>query len=249
MPRRPGLDGDAGRDYPVVVLAPLLAILLVAPASALDVDAPGRPALAARAGIEALPVEARVELRQMFLRYREEVARRAEQGWRSGLLNDAVIEDVDEPFQPARLLEDALKSRRKELADLEDELSKTGRDASERDKLSDKVQAKKKNIAALGRKLRREIGICRDWSDDVWSLLTKLGPENWAVDDRRRTAPPFHTAAVACAPMDAPSVCVVFDPWPDGQAQVYAFTAWDEKDPGGRIPANYFLHGLPEKAP
>jgi hypothetical protein len=30
---------------------------------------------------------------------------------------------------------------------------------------------------------------------------------------------------------------------------VYAFPAWDAHEPGGRIPADYFIHGLPEKAP
>ncbi|MFI5345399.1 MAG: hypothetical protein ACHQ51_03390 [Elusimicrobiota bacterium] len=231
------------------MIAPLLALLMISPASALDTDAPGRPALRAREAIEALPVEARVELREMYFRYRDEVSRRLDQGWESGLLNDAVIEDVDEPFQPARLLEDALASRRKELADLQDAFAKTTRDAPEYGKLARKVEEKKTAVEKLKRKLRREIGICRDWSDDVWSLLTKMNLDNWNVDDRRRTAPPFHTAAVACAPADDPTVCLAFDPWVGGQAQIYAFNAWDDKEPGGRIPADYFLHGLPEKAP
>ncbi len=231
------------------MLAPLLAVLLCVPASALDADAPGRPALRAKEAIEALPVEARVELRQMFFAYRDQVARRLDQGWESGLLNDAVIEDVDEPFQPARLLEDALKSRRKELADVQDAYSKTARDDPGREKLAEKVEAKKKAVARLKGKLNREIGICRDWSDDVWSLLTKMNLDNWAVDDRRRSASPFHTSAVACAPTEDPTVCLAFDPWSNGQAQVYAFTAWDERADGGRIPADYFIHGLPEKAP
>jgi len=231
------------------VIALLLALLITPPAAALDVDAPGEPALRARAAIEALPVEARVELRQMFRRYREEVARRLEQGWESGLLNDAVIEDVDEPFQPARLLEDAEKNRKKELAALEAALKTSDADANEHGKLLAKLRDKQDDLDRLRRKLGREKGICRDWSDDVWSLLTKMNLDNWTVDDRRRTARPYHTAAVACAPADEPTVCLAFDPWSEGQAQVYAYPAWDGHEPGGRIPADYFLHGLPEKVP
>lgn len=231
------------------MVALLLALLMTPPAAALDVDAPGPPALRARASIEALPVEARVELRRMFLRYREEVARRLEQGWEAGLLNDAVIEDVDEPFQPARLLEDAEKNRKKELAALEAALKKSSADANEHGKLLAKLRDKQDDLERLRRKLGREKGICRDWSDDVWDLLTKMNLDNWTVDDRRRTARPYHTAAVACAPVEAPTACLAFDPWSEGQAQVYAFPAWDAHEPGGRVPADYFLHGLPEKSP
>ncbi|MDE2510258.1 MAG: hypothetical protein KGL74_03965 [Elusimicrobia bacterium] len=231
------------------MIALLLVLLAAAPSAALDADAPGLPAQRAREAIDALPVEARVELRRMFFQYRDEVTRRLDQGWEYGLLNDAVIEDVDEPFQPARLLEDALKSRRKELADDEDLLSKTPRDSADYGRAARKVDAKKEDVDRLSRKLRREIGICRDWSDDVWSLLTKMNLDDWAVDDRRRTAPPYHTAAVACAPEDQPTVCLAFDPWATGQPQIYAYSAWDDKSPGGRIPADYFMHGLPEKVP
>lgn len=231
------------------MVALLLALLTISPAAALDVDAPGPPALRARAAIEALPVEARVELRKMFLRYREEVARRLEQGWEPGLLNDAVIEDVDEPFQPARLMEDAEKNRKKELTALEAALKKSDADAAEHGKRMAKLRDKQDDLDRLRRKLGREKGICRDWSDDVWSLLTKMNLDDWTVDDRRRTARPYHTAAVACAPIDEPTVCLAFDPWSEGQAQVYAFPAWDGHEPGGRVPADYFLHGLPEKAP
>lgn len=231
-------------------MVPLFAVLFLAgPAAALNADAPGPPAVRARSAIETLPVEARVELRAMFIRYREEVARRQDQGWEQGLLNDAVIEDVDEPFQPARLLEEAGKNRRKELAALEAALKKADQDANEYGKLLQKIEGKKADLESLHLKLAREKGICRDWSDAVWSLLTSLKPEHWSVDDRRRGARPFHTAAVACAPPEDPVVCLAFDPWPAGLPQAYAFPAWDAKEPGGRIPADYFLHGLPEKAP
>jgi hypothetical protein len=41
----------------------------------------------------------------------------------------------------------------------------------------------------------------------------------------------------------------VFDPWTEGKPSVYAFQAWDAKQAGARLPAEYLLHGLPEKAP
>lgn len=227
----------------------LLAVLLSAPSAALDVDAPGRPALRARDAIEALPVEDRVELRKMFFRYRDEVARRLEQGWEYGILNDAVIEDVDEPFQPARLLEDAEKHRVADLEALKAGLVKTKDDANAHGLLMLKIRDKNDELDRLRRRLGREKGICRDWSDDVWYALTKMDLEDWSVDDRRRTARPYHTAAVACAPLDEPTVCLAFDPWSEGKPLIYAFSAWDEKDPGGRIPNDYFIHGLPEKVP
>ena len=231
------------------MVALLLALLMSPPAAALDPDAPGAPALRARAAIEALPVEARVELRKMYFRYRAEVVRRREQGWQAGLLSDSVIEDVDVPFQPIRLLEDAEKNRLKELANLESARAKLSADANEYGKLTQKIQDKKDVVQSVQKKLRREKGICRDWSDDIWSMLTAMKLNQWTVDDRRRTAPPYHTAAIVCAPDEQPTVCLAFDPWSDGQALVYAFTSWDEKEPGGRVPADYFLHGLPEKAP
>ena len=42
-------------------------------------------------------------------------------------------------------------------------------------------------------------------------------------------------------------VCLAFDPWEDGRPNVYAYSAWDESSPGGRFPAEYFLHGLPDR--
>jgi hypothetical protein len=231
------------------VRALLLAVLLAAPAGATDLDAPGVPAQRAREAIDALPVESRVELRKMYMHYREEVARLLDQGWESGLLSDAVIEDVDEPFQPARLLEDAHTARRKELDALQASLDKTSRDSTDYGKLLHKIEAKKDEVDALRRKLKREKGICRDWSDAVWYVLTQLNPDDWTVDDRRRNARPFHTAAVACAPADQPTVCLAFDPWAEGKPDVIAFAAWDENESGGRLPADYFLHGLPEKVP
>lgn len=231
------------------MIALILALLMAAPAAALDEDAPGRPALKARDAIDALPAEAKVELRNMFLKYRDELSRRQEQGWESGVLSDAVIEDVDEPFQPARLLEDALRKRRSELADLQAALDKTSRDSTDYGKLLHKIEDKKDAISRARRRQGREKGICRDWSDDVWFLFQGMNLDDWTADDRRRTARPFHTAAVACAPPDDPAVCLAFDPWETGKPDVFAFGAWDAHEPGGRLPPDYFLHGLPEKVP
>lgn len=232
-----------------VVKALLLALLIAPAAGAIDVEEPGAPALHARDVIETLPLEARLELRRMYMKYREEVAARMEQGWSSGLLSDAVIEDVDDPFQPARLLEESEKNRRQHLADQEAALAKMSRDSTDYGRQLARIENEKEVVARARRKNAREKGICRDWSDDVWYLLTKMGLDQWTVDDRRRESRPFHTAAVACSPQEDPRVCLVFDPWTEGKPSVYAYAAWDAKDPGGRIPAEYFLHGLPEKAP
>ena len=227
----------------------LLAVLLAPGAAAIDVEAPGAPALRMRDAVQALPLDARLELRRMYMRYREEVEKRLEQGWSPGLLSDAVIEDVDDPFQPARLLEEEDQARSKKLADLQASLAKTGAESSDYSRLSDKIETQKIAADDARKKNVREKGICRDWSDDVWSLLTKMNPDQWVVDDRRRTSRPFHTGAVVCSPPEGPTVCLVFDPWAEGKPSVYAFPAWDAKQPGGRLPAEYFLHELPEKAP
>ncbi len=235
--------------YPVVVKALMLAVLLVPGAAAIDTEAPGESAQRARDAIEALPLDARLELRRMYMRYRDEVDGRLEKGWTPGLLSDAVIEDVDDPFQPARLLEDADAARQKELNDLQDSMKTVGADSRDYTRLSAKIETAKLAAEKARKKNLREKGICRDWSDDVWYALTKMKPSEWTVDDRRRTARPFHTGAVACSPPEQPSVCLVFDPWVTGKAAIYSFTPWDAHEAGGRIPADYFLHGLPEKAP
>jgi hypothetical protein len=231
------------------VRALLLALLLTPCAGAIDAEQPGAPALRARDAVEALPLEARLELRRMYMRYRDEVALRADQGWTPGLLSDAVIENVDDPFQPARLLEDTEKNRRKFLAAQQAALAKIGADSPDYARQLRRIRDEKEVVARAHRKNSREKGICRDWSDDVWYLLTKMELDQWTVDDRRREARPFHSAAVACSPQEDPTVCLAFDPWTEGEPSVYAYQAWDAKEAGGRLPAEYFLHGLPEKAP
>lgn len=244
-----GLTAQAAGAYPSGVRLFAFLLLLAPAAAAMDVDAPGVPARRAHDQIEQLPPEARVELRKMFLKYRDEVTRRLEGGWGYGVLSDAVIEDVDEPFQPARQLEDALKVRGAELEKLQAAASKMNHDTAEYGKTLRKIQDKKDALERARRLSRREMGICRDWSDDVWSVFTAMGLDHWSVDDRRRTTRPFHTGAVACSPVEEPAVCLVFDPWVRGKPDVFSFGAWDEQAPGGRVPADYFLHGLPEKVP
>jgi hypothetical protein len=204
-----------------------------------------------RSRLDALPAAARAELRRMFLAYRAEVSKRLEQGWEAGAIDDAVIEDVDQPFLPARQLEDAVAARRKEEADLRATLAKTSRDDPEYGRLLARIRAKAAERAALEKRLRRDKGICRDWSDDVWSVFAGMDLQYWSVRDQRRGARPYHTAAVACSPPDSDSTaaCLAFDPWWTGLPDVFAFDTWDAKTDGGRLPPDYFLHDLPEKAP
>ena len=225
-----------------------MALLLVLPASA---EPPGRPALRTRARLDALPVEARAELRKLYFRYVDVVSQRLDQGWKEGVLTEAVIEDVDEPFQPARLLAASVQKRQQEVSSLEKTLAKAPPDAPEHAATLRRLNAKKSDLKAAETKLGREKGLCRDWSDMIWSEITTLNPSYWAVEDRRRQARPFHTGAVLCASQedDSHPACLVFDPWEEGKPEVFAFEAWDSHDLGGKIPADYFLHVLPEKAP
>lgn len=226
----------------------LLALSLALPSAA---EPPGEAALRARRLLDALPVEARVELRKMYFRYRAAVSHRLESGWGYGVLSEAVIEDVDEPFQPARLLEDAVSKRKTEIAALEESLSKSSADRPDYAKTRRLIRDKKTQLEATLRKVSREKGICRDWSDAVWWELTSMNPSHWTVEDRRRQARPFHTGAVVCTSEDDPGrgICLVFDPWESGKADVFAIETWDTHESGGQIPADYFLHDLPEKTP
>jgi hypothetical protein len=229
------------------VHALLLALLLASPASAQEPEA-GLRAQQARERVDALPAEARVELKKMYRRYKEVVARKLEVGWRTGVLSEAVIEDVDEPFQPARLVEGMITLRRKEVEKLQESLAELNGDDPYKDKrLRSVLEAKKTELATLVDRNKREKGLCRDWSDLIWSELVAMELEHWGARDERRATRPYHTAAVVCSPADSPAVCLVFDPWEDGRPNVYAHMAWDESAPGGRFPAEYLLHGLPDK--
>ncbi|MDP3543981.1 MAG: hypothetical protein Q8T11_16065 [Elusimicrobiota bacterium] len=224
-----------------------LAVILAVPASAQEEEA-GLAAQQAREQIEALPVEARVELKKMFRRYRDAVARKLEGGWRPRVLSEAVIEDVDEPFQPARLVEGMIDLRKKEIAELQESLNarKEGDYRMEK-RLNAALAAKREALDTLISMNRREKGLCRDWSDLIWSEFTAMELEHWGARDERRATRPYHTAAVACSPAESPTVCLAFDPWEDGRPNVYAYRSWDESTPGGRFPAVYLIHGLPDR--
>lgn len=225
----------------------LLACSAAATASAQKAET-GPRAQKARELVDALPVEARVELKKMYRRYKDVVARKLESGWRTGILSEAVIEDVDEPFQPARLVSGMIELRKQEVAKLQEALKALASDDPYNDKrLRAALEAKLEELRSLVSRNKREKGLCRDWSDQIWSEFMSLDLEYWGVRDERRAARPYHTAVVACSPADSPAVCLVFDPWEDGRPNVFAYEAWDESAPGGRFPAEYFLHGLPDK--
>lgn len=233
----------------------LAGMLLAARPAAADVgNAPGRAAAKSRRLIENLPVEARVELRRMYRRYAEAVSTRLEQGWRSGLLDEGAIsgEGVSEqPFQPARLIEDMLRSRRREIKDLEASLARMSPDDDlpAYNRLRRQINAKTAELVELRAKSARGKGLPRDWSDLVWHEFVEMNLSHWTPRDEVRRARPFHAAAVACSPAQAPVVCLAFDPWREGDADVFAFDAWDDDVLGGRFPRDYLLHDLPAKAP
>lgn len=229
----------------------IAALLACAPASADVGEASGRPAAKSRRLIENLPVEARVELRKMYRRYADAVATRLEQGWTPGLLDEESISGEAGDFRPARLTEDMIKVRRREIRDLEAAFEKKTPEKDRPDYVRARalIKTKTQELAELRGLATRDKGLCRDWSDLVWHTLTQLDLEHWSVRDAVRSARPFHTAAVACSPADVPVVCLAFDPWKEGRADVYAFDAWDDATMGGRFPRDYLLHELPETAP
>jgi len=229
------------------VRALALALLLAVPASAQEAET-GARAQHTRELVDALPVEARVELKKMYRRYKQAVSRKLDEGWHTGLLSEAVIEDVDEPFQPARLLTGMIELRKQELVKLQESLADLPDGEPSKDKrLRSAIDDKRRELAALVSRNKREKGLCRDWSDMIWSEFTAMNLEHWGARDERRATRPYHTAAVACSPADSPAVCLAFDPWEDGRPNIFAYSAWDEAAPGGRFPAEYFLHGLPDR--
>lgn len=242
-----GLDAGWPVDYAVVVRSFILALVLASPVCAQEAET-GLRAQQTREKIDALPAEARVELKKMYRRYKDAVARRLDAGWSTGLLSEAVIEDVDEPFQSARLVEGMIELRKKEVVRLQEALKGVSPDDPYNDKRArGALAAKRDELRDLISRNKREKGICRDWSDLVWSEFMAMNLEHWGARDERRATRPYHTAAVACSPADSSEICLVFDPWEDGRPTVYAYSAWDESAPGGRFPAEYFLHGLPDK--
>lgn len=214
-------------------------------------EASGRPAAKSRRLIENLPVAARAELRKMYRRYADAVATRLEQGWIPGLLNEATISGEAGDFRPARLTEEMIKARRREIRELEAAFEQKTPEKDRPDYVRARrlITTKTAELAELRERATRDKGLSRDWSDLVWHTFTQMDLEFWSARDAVRSARPFHTAAVACAPADAPLVCLAFDPWREGRADVYAFDAWDENVPGGRFPRDYLLHELPESAP
>jgi hypothetical protein len=245
-PKGRGLDAAASGDYPLVVRAVSLLLLLAVSVSAQEAES-GLRAQKARELVESLPAEARVELKKMYRRYKDAIARKLESGWSTGVLSEAVIEDVDEPFQPARLLETDVAQRKQEAASLKETLDRPPDESVDRGRVRRALEKKRQELAVLTSRNKREKGICRDWSDLVWSELVGMELEYWGARDERRATRPYHTAAIVCSPADSPLVCLAFDPWEDGRPNVYAYTAWDESAPGGRFPAEYFLHDLPDR--
>ncbi len=226
--------------------------LLSTPSRAQDEgESPGRGAAKSRRLIENLPVEARVELRRMYRRYAEVVSGRLEQGWRAGLLDERVIAGGEDEVKPARLTEEMIRARRREIRELEAAFDKKTPEKDRPDyvRARRQITAKTLELSELRERGAREKGLCRDWSDLVWHELTAMNLEHWSARDEIRRARPFHSAAVACSPAESPTVCLAFDPWREGRADVYAFDVWDEGGMGGRFPRDYLLHELPEKAP
>jgi hypothetical protein len=223
------------------------------------------PAIAVQAAVKSLPAKAQVELFSLYARYNDEVSKRLDEGWRAGLLRDEGTRASQDDTLPARQLEEAIRNREAEIKTLTKRLEKP--EPGTEPRLRREREASQARLTALRSALARSKGTCQDWSDLVWSELGRLKPEHWSIQDRERTKRPFHTGAVLCSPPaseedaactdSAPGrclqggrqVCLVFDPWQRGQADVYEFGAWDRDLFAGRVPADFFLHELPEPKP
>lgn len=198
---------------------------------------------AAQAAVKRLPAEAQTELFTLYARYSELVSDRVETGWRAGLISEQGVKATQDDSLPARQLEEAARGREAEIRTIEKKLEKP--DPATVEELRRRREAAGARLLALRGALARAKGTCLDWSDLVWAELSRRDPEHWTVDDRERAARPFHTGAVLCAE----TVCLVFDPWQRGQADVYEFKEWDRDVYAGRVPADFFLHDLPEPPP
>ncbi|MEK7233106.1 MAG: hypothetical protein AAB268_04780 [Elusimicrobiota bacterium] len=208
----------------------------------------GLRAQKARKLVDSLPVGARVELKKMYRRYKDVVTRKLESGWRTGVLSEAVIEDVDEPFQPARLVTEMIELREKEAADIQAALkTRASDDPYNTRRLRAALETKREETSVLVARNKREKGLCRDWSDQIWSEFVSMNLEYWDARDARRATRPYHTATVVCSPAHSSTICLAFDPWEDGRPNVFAYEAWNESAPGGRFPAEYFIYDLPDK--
>jgi hypothetical protein len=223
------------------------------------------PVVAAQAAIKTLPAEAQVELFTIYAHYNDMVAKRLEEGWRAGLLSDEGTKASQDDTLPARQLEEAIRSRETEIKTLTDRQENP--DPKTEALLRRKREAAQLRLSALRGALARSKGTCLDWSDLVWAELGRLKPEHWSVRDQERTERPFHTSAVLCSPPASEEsngcsdsspgrcleagrqVCLVFDPWQRGKADVYEFGSWDQGLFAGRVPADFFLHELPEPRP
>lgn len=206
----------------------------------------GSPAAAAVKALERLPEEQRWELRLLYRSYADLVSRKLDDGWRAGLLSGELIERPDDAGLPARQLEEALAKRERVLAGLEARLAKAAADPAQAQRLRRELAAVKREAASLRRRAARSKGTCLDWSDAVWAELSKLKPKHWSLRDEARQAPPRHTAALVCAPLGDDDLCLALDPWGRGQADAYEYGSWNSGSFEGRVPAEYFLHHLPE---
>jgi hypothetical protein len=230
---------------------------------------PNRATEIAVTGINALPDDAQRQLFDLYQAYIAVVNKRKEQHWHSNLLSGEIIEHPDAAILPARQVEEAVKKREAEAKILQDQVKEerlNAKDPAPPEKqypLSDwlepqekgappksdaqlALKAKLKEIKKLKRVLSRSKGISLDWSDAVWAELVKVDAAAWTVTDQTRSAPPLHSAAVACSPADKPVVCLAFDPWRTGEPDAYEFGSWDDGSFKGKIPAEFLLHHLPD---
>lgn len=211
--------------------------------------APAKPAADAIKALSLLSRKELVQLRRLYERYSDLVSKRLDDDWRAGLESGELIEHPEEARLPVRQLEEAAVKRQAEFDALKKRRLQAV-DQAEAERLDAALAAKAAEVKRLRWQLSRAKGTCADWSDAVWAELLKVGDGSWDLRDATRSARPWHTAAVACAPagVESPTVCLALDPWKNGAPDVYDYLSWDQGSFEGKLPAEFLLHQLPEAA-
>ena len=195
----------------------------------------------------ALPEAAQTELFSLYARYREAVADHMDKGWSPRLLSGDIVEASANRPTPARQIETSIHKRDREIRDLQMQLDQAGPQA-DTSRLRDRLDVVRAERESLRDAYSRPKGTCLDWSDLVWAELGRLKPEHWSLHEETRKARPFHTGAVLCTSPGPARICLAFDPWPEGRADVYEFGSWNQGSFAARLPADFFLHQLPQPA-
>lgn len=228
---------------PLFTILDLMPLALALAAWAGFADAAPRKDTAAwaRRQLMAMEEEAQLELRKLYMNYSALVRAKKAEGWSPGTYGAPVADDPV-PRPPARQIAESLARKVPELKELETRLktaaSKEARKAA---------RALRADIRRLKRQDRREKGTTEDWSDAVWDEFSRAKPRAWSTRETTRPTGLRHSAAVLCENAAPEPVCLVFDPWPSGQPDVFLFDQWEEGRTDAPLPPEIFEADLAQE--